>query len=259
MTTETREELFDLLCRTVRAKLASYSPETGYAPFHHRLLGRDRYAMFSFIQSMNTTFGMSMWEQIVVLLARGAGYEAERQFELLGEIDEGTERLIAEIHGELRRGKGDPSKDAQTERIRRAIKPGEARRHPDSVVDVFVKTGDGENYFDVTTVKPNIKEFSTLKLKLLRWIALRLSRGRNAVAYTRLAIPYNPYHPEPYERWTLRGMYDLDAGEILVGEDFWNFVAGGAVYEELLDVFQAAGDVLRPEIDATFARFRNGP
>ncbi|MDR0411845.1 MAG: TdeIII family type II restriction endonuclease, partial [Treponema sp.] len=26
-------------------------------PFHYRLLGRDRMALFSFIQSLNTTFG----------------------------------------------------------------------------------------------------------------------------------------------------------------------------------------------------------
>ena len=36
----------------MRAKFQSYSPETRYMPFHHRLLGQDRMALYSFIQSL---------------------------------------------------------------------------------------------------------------------------------------------------------------------------------------------------------------
>ena len=85
---------------------------------------------------------------------------------------------------------------------------------------------------------------------------MRLSQDKNAQVYTRIAIPYNPYHPEPYERWTLKGLFDLERGEILVGKEFWNFVAGDDIYEELLDIFQEAGEELRQEIDEKFAKFR---
>jgi hypothetical protein len=54
----------------------------------------------------------------------------------------------------------------------------------------------------------------------------------------------------------LQGLYDLGSGEILVGEEFWNFVAGGNIYEKLLDVFQEAGEELRHEIDKKFEEFR---
>jgi hypothetical protein len=114
-----------------------------------------------------------------------------------------------------------------------------------------------ENYFDITSAKPNMKEFVSLKLKLLRWTALRLSQNKKAKIFTRLAIPYNPYYPEPYERWTLKGLYDLEKGEILIGEDFWNFITSDKIYDELLDVFQKVGDELREEIDRKFAEFRN--
>jgi len=124
-------------------------------------------------------------------------------------------------------------------------------------VDLFVKIGDEENYFDITSAKPNMKEFAALKLKLLRWTALRLRQDKNANVFTRLAIPYNPYHPQPYQRWTLKGLYDLDRREILVGEEFWNFVANDDIYDDLLDVFQEAGNELRDEIDRKFAEFRN--
>jgi len=56
----TAASIHDLLTRVVREKLKEYKPETRHMPFHFRLLGRDRYAMFSFMQSMNTTFGISV-------------------------------------------------------------------------------------------------------------------------------------------------------------------------------------------------------
>jgi len=253
---KTRKEIRKLLINIVRTKLRDYKPETNHMPFHFRLLGRDRYAMFSFIQSMNTTFGISIWEQVAVILAKSAGFQVERQYDLLGSIDSETEKLIQNIHYELRAGTRQVDKLKEIELIRKSIKKGTPKKDPDSRVDLFVKIGDEENYFDITSAKPNMKEFSALKLKLLRWTALRLSQDKNAQVFTRLAIPYNPYHPQPYQRWTLKGLYDLDRGEILVGEEFWNFVANDDIYEDLLDVFQEAGDELREEIDKKFAQFR---
>ncbi|RKZ30577.1 TdeIII family type II restriction endonuclease, partial [bacterium] len=126
----------------------------------------------------------------------------------------------------------------------------------DSVVVLFMKIKNEENYFDITSAKPNIKEFVALKLKLLKWAALRFSQNKNCKVFPRLAIPYNPYLPEPYERWTLKGLYDLDNGEVLVGEKFWNFVAGKEIYNELLDVFQEVGEKLRTEIDKKFTEIK---
>jgi hypothetical protein len=256
LSVETKDKIAELLKKTVHSKLSTYQPETVHMPFHHRLLGKDRYAMFSFIQSMNTTFGMSIWEQIAVVLAKGANNYAERQYKLLGEIDEETERLINEIHYKLRKGEIVSNKTSEVEQIREKIKKGQAEVDPDSVVDLFVNIKGTENYFDITSAKPNMKEFVALKLKLLRWTALRLSQDKNVQVFTRLAIPYNPYHPEPYERWTLKGLYDLENGEVLVGEEFWNFAASDSIYDELLDIFQKVGEELRTEIDRKFGEFR---
>jgi type II restriction enzyme len=41
-----------------------------------------------------------------------------------------------------------------------------------------------------------------------------------------------------------------------VGEEFWNFVAGDNIYEDLLDIFEKAGKELRIEIDKKFSEFR---
>ncbi|MGB4703916.1 MAG: TdeIII family type II restriction endonuclease [Candidatus Saccharicenans sp.] len=253
---KTKKEISDLLFSTVRDKLKNYKPETIHMPFHHRLLGKDRYAMFSFLQSMNTTFGISIWEQVAVILANGAGNIAKRQHKLLGEIDNNTEKIISDIHYRLRKGQIISNKIMEIEQIRKSIKRGRPKIDPDSVVDLFVMVKSEENYFDITSAKPNMKEFVALKLKLLRWTGLRLSQKKDVNIFTRLAIPYNPYYPEPYERWTLRGMYDLKRGEVLVGKEFWNFVANDDIYEDLLDLFQEVGKELRKEIDDKFAEFK---
>jgi type II restriction enzyme len=43
----------DILKQTLQNKFLNYKPETSYMPFHTRLLGKDRMALFSFIQSLN--------------------------------------------------------------------------------------------------------------------------------------------------------------------------------------------------------------
>jgi len=82
---EVRDKIKTLLVETVRAKLENYNPETEHMPFHYRLIGRDKYALFSFIQSLNTTFGMSIWEHVAEILAKGAGFTVERQVDVLND------------------------------------------------------------------------------------------------------------------------------------------------------------------------------
>ena len=91
-----------------------------------------------------------------------------------------------------------------------------------------------------------MKEFVALKKKLLRWIGLRLSTDKDAEVIAALGLPYNPYYPKPYTRWTKGNMYD--SSQLMVGEDFWNFIAGENVYDEFIDIFKEVGDELREKI-----------
>lgn len=264
LTEATANKISDVLKKAIRDKIKNYKPETKHMPFQYRLIGQKRYEMFSFVHSLNTTFGMSIWEQVAVILAQSVGYNAERQYVLRGEIDESTESIITQYHAELKnRDKNKQKvklisviKTSEIENIRRSIKPGQPLEDDDSIVDLYVFIGGVNNYFDITAAKPNKKEFAALKLKLLRWIGLKLSQDEDAQVFSRLAIPYNPYFPKDYDRWTLKGLYDLNGGEVLVGEEFWNYVGGGNIYEDLLDVFQATGEELRPELDARFREFK---
>ena len=54
----------------------------------------------------------------------------------------------------------------------------------------------------------------------------------------------------------MRGIFDLD-NEIMVAEQFWDFLGGEGTYQDLLDCFETAGIELRPVIDDYFAHFNN--
>ncbi len=77
-----------------------------------------------------------------------------------------------------------------------------------------------------------------------------------AKVHSLIAIPYNPYEPLPYQRWTLKGMLDIDY-ELMVADEFWDFLGGEGAYNDLLDCFEAAGIELCPEIDTYFNRFKS--
>jgi hypothetical protein len=246
---EVRKELKKLLVTCIQDKIKKYNPETESKPFFEAIFSKRAVNLASLIQSFYTSFGTSIYEQMAVLLAeKNANYHAERQYLLMGKIDPDTETAINNMHLEILKTGRPGVKAEQVERIRKSILHATPERDPESIVDVFVKTPSGfEYYFDVTSVKPNIKEFRTLKKKLLRWIALRLSVDKSAKVNTALAIPYNPYYPHPYARWTSVGIYD--SNELLVGPDFWNFLAGEHIYDDLLGVFKEVGNELRPVID----------
>lgn len=74
---------------------------------------------------------------------------------------------------------------------------------------------------------------------------MRMSTDPETEVMTRLAMPYNPYDPEPYSRWTDGQLYDNSNGELLVGSEFWNHVGQGDVYKELLDIFDMAGNEIK--------------
>jgi len=57
LTDNQKNEMKEYLILKIREKLKKYNRETTAMPFHYRLLGKDRMALFSFIHSVNTSLG----------------------------------------------------------------------------------------------------------------------------------------------------------------------------------------------------------
>ena len=254
----TQEQIYkieEVIRESLRKKFQNYNPETKNMPFHYRLLGKDKMALFSFIHSLNTTFGTSIFEPVAETLASINFSEAKKQYVLGTNISEKAQLEIQHIINELTTGK-DPDKTTEIERIRTVANIGRMHKLKTVKVDLFLRDRTGHvHLFDIKTAKPNISNFKDFKRTLLEWIAIYLAEDPGANVHSYIAIPYNPYEPKPYERWTLKGMLDLDQ-ELKVADEFWDFLGGTGAYEELLNCFERVGIELRPEIDKYFEKFK---
>jgi hypothetical protein len=255
LTKEHRNRVTETIKTCLRYKFQEYSPETDNMPFHYRLLGKDRMALFSFLQSLNTTFGTSIYEPVAIELAKPIFKEAHTQYKLGNIITRDAQNEIQKIMNDLSIG-GEVNKIRETEILRKAARSGRENKLKTVKVDLFLVSKNDEVFmFDLKTVKPNKGDFISYKRNMLEWLALYFYQNQAAKVKTFIAIPYNPYEPKPYARWTMKGMLDLKE-EVKVADEFWDFVGGKGAYSDLLDCFEQAGIELRPEIDQYFAKFR---
>ena len=236
-------------------KFQHYKPETDFMPFHFRLLGKDRMALFSFIQTLNKHFAASIYEPVAKELAKLKFKEVHTQYSLGNKITQKAQIEIQSIMNDLSMG-ADVNKNNEIERIRNVSQIGEINTLKSVKVDLMVVSHEDEVFmFDLKTVKPNKGDFISYKRNMLEWLGVYLYQNKNVKVNSLIAIPYNPYEPTPYKRWTMKGMLDLKT-EVLIANEFWDFLAGEGTYYDLLDCFEKAGIELRTEIDEYFNRFK---
>lgn len=211
-------------------------------------------ALFSFIQSLNTSFGTSIFEPVAIAISQNKFAKAERGVTAGEFISSAAFEVIQDIMTELTTT-GSPDKVSEIERIRAVCQTGTMTAVNPTKIDIRLTELDGSLFlFDIKTVKPNKGNFKEFKRTLLEWVATVLAEDSLATVQTLIAIPYNPYAPGPYNRWTMAGMLDLKQ-ELKVAEEFWDFLGGQGTYVELLNCFERVGNELRTEIDAYFSKF----
>ncbi len=248
MDDDSKSEIKNLLLEKLDKKLNSYESETDYMPFFQAIFNKNQIATASILQSFYTSFGMSMYEQIGQIVAISNGFEAERQYLLLGDIDNNTENLINKIKRDLIDGKRTPDLKEEVNLIKNSIQSSKPKQDNDSTIDLFIKNKKGmEYYFDLKTVKPNKGDFESFKGRLLRWIGLRLSQSKSADVHVAIALPYNPYYPKRYVRFGSDKLFDRS--QLLVQDDFWNLIGGKGTFKEIIDIFKQVGKELRTRID----------
>ncbi len=253
LTNQQKSQIQQVIITCLRNKFQNYKPENNYMPFHFRLLGKDRLALYSFMQSLLTTFGTSIFEPVAATLAKTQFAKVETQFIVGDSIFSNCQQSIQSIINQLTINPK-PDKAKELKLLKQSLS-GTTNKLKPAKVDLFVETKSGEQYlFDLKTAKPNKGDFQKYKQTLLEWAGIAYTANKNAKVHTLIAIPYNPYEPQPYQFWTLAGMLDLQE-ELMVAERFWNFLGGEGAYNELLDCFEKAGIELRPEIDEYFGKF----
>lgn len=255
LTLKQKTEIQEVISTCLRNKFKNYVPQNNYMPFHTRLLGKDRMALYSFMQSLLTTFGTSIFEPVAAALARNNFVKVETQYVVGQSIYADCQQSVQAIINKLTYNPK-PDKIKELEVLQKHLSGIKNKLKP-AKIDLFVENDKGEQFlFDLKTAKPNKGDFQKYKQTLLEWAGIAYTSNKNAKIHTLIAIPYNPYEPEPYQFWTMAGMLDID-NELKVAEDFWNFLGGEGAYNNLLDCFERAGVELRSEIDNYFAKFNS--
>lgn len=243
------------LKQNIRHKFSNYNPEPAAMPFHTRLLGNDRLALYQFIHSLNTNFGTKIFEPVAKIISEDNFELVETGVKAGNMISQSAQNLIQQIVNELSIGRSMPDKETEIEKIRAVAQEGGFVEIKPTRVDLKLEENGCIYLSDLKTAKPNAGGFKEFKRTLLEWVGVTLAINPNAKVNTFIAIPYNPYEPNPYQRWTMRGMLDLE-NDLKVAEEFWDFLGGEGTYKELLNCFERVGIELRGEIDAYFSKFK---
>jgi len=231
----------NLLKEKINNKLEHYARETSSMPFLAKIMqDAEKVASYSFIHSLATTLGMSIYEKISEIVASTRYDTIKTSYDVEGEISNEENSAISQILQEIKNGTRKSNKEQEIKEILQCKSKG--GRKIKIRADLFLKKGNDEYYIEIKTAKPNIDVFAKSKEKLLQWVALRKKKVN-----TLLAIPYNPYHPEPYSRFTLQGYLDEDK-ELYVADKFWELLGGKGTYKEILNIFDEVGKELKDKI-----------
>ncbi len=245
-------EIIELLSQKLDAKLKKYSRETTSMPFLVKLMqDQEKVASYSFIHSLVTTLGMSVYEQISLILVEDRCTECFRSYNIGGNISKPQKSTIDKIIRELRNGARKADFKSEVAEVLTADPKYGKYQKEGTKIDFYMLRDGVEHYFEIKTTKPNIDIFTKTKTKLLEWVA----RRRQPVKVF-MALPYNPYHPEPYTRFTNIGLF-TQGQDLLVGKEYWDYLAGENTFEMLLEIFDRVGKEYKDRISLKIQEVAN--
>lgn len=241
------DKIKTLLSSKIKKKLASYDRETTSMPFLARLIqDSEKIAAYSFIHSLATTLGMSIYEDVSVILASEHSDFCSRKYGVGGAISDAQRNVINKIISDLKEEKRTANIKFEKEEVLKASWENSRSQSLGNIADFYMRKGNQEFFFEIKTVKPNMDVFKASKTKLLEWVARR-QKPVNVF----LALPYNPCHPEPYERFAeLRLMEPRK--DFLVGDEYWDYLGGQGTFPELLQVFDEVGKEFKERLNKKF-------
>lgn len=216
-------------------------------PFLARLIqDSEKIAAYSFIHSLATSLGMSIYEDISVIIASSNAEECFRNYGVGGVISQAQRNTISKIVNQLRQGERTANIKQEIKEVLAASFDRAKFQKSGNIADLYLKRDGVEYYFEIKTVKPNIDVFEKSKTKLLEWIA---RKRKNNKVY--LAFPYNPYFPKTYSHFTTSGMMD-HPNDFLIGDEYWNLLGGKNTFPQLLVIFDKVGKKFKARLNKKF-------
>jgi hypothetical protein len=187
-------------------------------------------------RSLSTKLGDTM-QECAKLVAVGAGFHAETEYVVKGTVSQPALDYIRQLVRRGRASSSGPGPDIRAEMttLQGLLTTGGLFSH-EVKMDLFVRDGTDEYFFDLKTPAPNSDQPRDMKDRLMQARVLR--RGASVGAYA--VFYYNPNGTAgPYTQGA--AYLDYKGGEVLVGRTFWDLLGGSGTYEEVVKVFSDVG------------------
>ena len=161
-------KIINLLSTKLEKKLKTYDRETTSMPFLARMIqDSKKIAAYSFIHSIATSLGMSIYEDVSVIIASENSDECFRNYGLGGAISRKQKSVINRIINNLRNGTSVANITKEREMVLLASAENGKFQKSGNIADFYMKRNNKEYYFEIKTPKPNIDIFEKSKTKLL--------------------------------------------------------------------------------------------
>ena len=139
------KEIKNLLSSKINDKLSKYVRETTSMPFLVKLMqDAEKVASYSFIHSLATTLGMSVYEKIAEIVASTKYDEVRTGYDVKGEITNEENSVISQILQEIKNGTRTANKEQEIKEILKSKNNG--GRKIKIRADLFLKKGNDEYY-----------------------------------------------------------------------------------------------------------------
>ncbi len=158
-----KEEIKSLLVKALDNKLKRYKRETSYLPFLAALIqDSEKVAAYSFIHSVATALGMSIYEHISVIISKNSSEKCFRNYGVGGVISPSQKKTINKIGDEIRNKKRIANNKKEIGEILKASAIGAKFQKDGNIADFYMIKDRKEYYFEIKTVKTaNCKSYNT--------------------------------------------------------------------------------------------------
>ena len=190
---------------------------------------------YSGIHSLLTTFGQSFYEDMAISIASINSVKVESQKKTNHNLSKDRLAKIDEIIHDLQKKKRKPNMAKEIQEILNVPNKNLIKDDNGRIIDVYIKKGKKEYYFELKTTLLNVSGIPNLKKQILKYVA-RENRNIHAA----LVLPYNPYSPKPYARHKILDVFEYGK-DFLTGEDFWDLLGGKGAYQDVENSFKKIG------------------
>ncbi len=247
MDRETRKRIWDYLEGFMQGLVNKYDPDVvknevlkkeffsekkgEYKPFHMALIPEEFLRIQSFFRSFSTSLGQGVFEYIAKIIAEDSGLwdDVKRNARFIATASPNVQSFVDDYLERLERKTVKPCANVE-------IPKPENDARKEIVVDLYLKRDDKDYFLEIKSPKPNKDQTRRTKEKFLY---LKASPWFNAITF--YAFPYNPFgeSKENY-KWSFTKMF-FSMDELLIGQEFWDFLGGEGTYSELLGLFREFG------------------